>query len=148
MSIRNSVLDIVMKTADRVHRALITVTNGRVGSEFRRLPIVDLHTTGRTSGERRSTILMAPLQDGPRLVLVASRGGDSRHPHWYLNLVAEPKVEITFRGETRPMTARPATPEERAQLWPRIVEAFAGYGQYQKRTDREIPVVICEPREQ
>lgn len=147
MSIRNSVLDVVMKTADRLHRGLITVTNGRVGSEFRNLPIVDLHTVGRSSGERRSAILLAPVQDGPRLVLVASRGGDSRHPHWYLNLVANPDVEITFRGQTRPMRARPATPDERAQLWPRVVESFGGYGQYQKRTDREIPVVICEPRE-
>ena len=81
-----------------------------------------------------------------RLVLVASRGGDDRQPGWYLNLVARPEVEVTRRGARTAMVARTATPEERAELWPRVVAAYAGYAEYQRRTAREIPLVICTPR--
>ncbi|HEX7133115.1 MAG TPA: nitroreductase/quinone reductase family protein, partial [Iamia sp.] len=80
------------------------------------------------------------------VVLVASKGGDDRDPLWYGNLVAQPDVEVTIAGTTTPMRARTATAEERAELWPRITTAYKGYAGYQKRTDREIPVVICEPR--
>ena len=73
-------------------------------------------------------------------------GGDDRHPQWYGNLTANPDVEITIRGETRKLRARTATPAEKAELWPQIVSAYKGYGGYQKKTDRDIPVVICEPR--
>ena len=79
-------------------------------------------------------------------MLVASKGGDDRHPEWYLNLTANPEVELTVDGATRPMRARTASTEEKAELWPRIVSAYRGYGGYQRRTTRDIPVVICEPR--
>ena len=79
------------------------------------------------------------------MVLVASKGGHSDHPDWYRNLTADPRVEITRDGDTTPMVARTATPEERAELWPRIVASYKGYEGYQRNTDREIPVVICEP---
>jgi deazaflavin-dependent oxidoreductase (nitroreductase family) len=79
-------------------------------------------------------------------VLVASKGGDDRHPFWYNNLVAQPEVDLTIRGVTRPFRARTASSAEKAALWPRIVAAYPGYGAYQGRTDRDIPVVICVPR--
>jgi deazaflavin-dependent oxidoreductase (nitroreductase family) len=77
---------------------------------------------------------------------VASKGGDDRHPFWYNNLVAQPEVDLTIRGVTRPFRARTASSAEKAALWPRIVAAYPGYGAYQGRTERDIPVVICEPR--
>jgi deazaflavin-dependent oxidoreductase (nitroreductase family) len=91
-------------------------------------------------------MLTAPIHEPDRLVLVASKGGDDRHPDWYHNVVAHPDIEITDRGETRKMRARTATAEEKAELWPQIVAAYKGYAGYQKRTGRDIPVVICEPR--
>jgi deazaflavin-dependent oxidoreductase (nitroreductase family) len=91
-------------------------------------------------------MLTAPVVDGDRIVLVASKGGDDRDPDWYRNLSAHPEIELTMAGRRRPMRARPATIEERSELWPRIVAAYKGYGGYQRRTEREIPVVICEPR--
>ena len=110
------------------------------------MPIVRLRTTGRRSGRPRTVVLSAPVIDGDRVVLVASKGGDDRHPGWYRNLVADPAVELTVRGVTRPMSARTADAGERAELWPRVVAAFGGYAVYQRRTAREIPLVICEPR--
>jgi deazaflavin-dependent oxidoreductase (nitroreductase family) len=79
-------------------------------------------------------------------VLVASYGGDSRHPAWYLNLTANPDVVITMNGARREMTARTATPDEKAALWPRIVRSYRGYAGYQQRTERDIPVVLLTPR--
>jgi deazaflavin-dependent oxidoreductase (nitroreductase family) len=79
-------------------------------------------------------------------VLVASKGGDDRNPDWYRNLTARPEVELTMDGRHRPMRARTATAEERDELWPRVVAAYKGYAAYQRRTDRDIPLVICEPR--
>ena len=78
-------------------------------------------------------------------MLVASFGGDDRHPAWYLNLRANPVVRATIAGSTRAMIARTATEEERAELWPRITSVFEGYARYQARADRQIPVVILEP---
>jgi deazaflavin-dependent oxidoreductase (nitroreductase family) len=110
------------------------------------MPVVELHTVGRKSGRPRSTMLTSPLVDGARVVLVASKGGDDRDPDWYQNLAAHPDIELTMAGERRAMSARPASAEEKADLWPRVVAAYKGYGSYQRRTVREIPLVICEPR--
>jgi deazaflavin-dependent oxidoreductase (nitroreductase family) len=131
---------------NRVHRGLLRISGGRIGSRFGSMPVVELHTIGRTSGERRSAMLTAPVHEDGRYVLVASKGGDPRHPSWYLNLVANPEVELRVGGRTIPMHARTATPAERADLWPRITRAYRGYAGYQRRTAREIPLVVCEPR--
>jgi deazaflavin-dependent oxidoreductase (nitroreductase family) len=111
------------------------------------MPIVELETTGRRSGRPRTVVLSTPLVDGERTVLVASKGGDDRHPDWYRNLVADPEVELTMHGTTRQMRARTADRDERAELWPRVVAAYPGYAAYQRRTSREIPLVVCEPRQ-
>lgn len=131
---------------NRFHRGLLAVSGGRIGSSFGSMPVVELHTIGRSSGERRSAMLTAPVHGGGRYVLVASKGGDPRHPAWYLNLVANPEVELSIQGKTIPMRAHTATPQERAELWPRITREYRGYADYQRKTTREIPVVICEPR--
>jgi deazaflavin-dependent oxidoreductase (nitroreductase family) len=107
---------------------------------------VELHHVGRKSGRPRTTLLTAPMCDEDRIVLVASKGGHPQHPDWYRNLVAKPDVEIVVGGRRRTVRARTATPQEKAELWPRIVAAYRGYASYQRSTDRDIPVVILEPR--
>jgi len=91
-------------------------------------------------------MLSVPIIEGDLMVLVASFGGDDRHPAWYLNLQANPEVRVTMSGTTRTMVARTATEEERAELWPQITSAYGGYARYQERTERQIPAVILEPR--
>lgn len=108
------------------------------------MPVLVLTTTGRRSGRRRQTMLTTPVHDDHRIVLVASYGGDPRHPAWFLNLRDHPEVTVTMGGKHRPMKARVATAEEKAELWPQIVRAYSGYGGYQERTEREIPVVVLE----
>ena len=128
------------------HRALLTVTGGRFPRTVMGMAPVELHATGRTSGQRRSTMLTAPILEPDRVVLVASKGGHPDHPDWYKNLSADPDVELTIDGVTRPMRARTATGAERAELWTQVVSRYKGYAGYQRSTDREIPVVVCEPR--
>jgi deazaflavin-dependent oxidoreductase (nitroreductase family) len=147
MTLRSRLTDLGMIVLNSAHRAVIRVARGRIGWSVGRMAVVELHTTGRSSGKRRSTMLTAPVHGDGRYVLVASRGGDERHPYWYGNLVANPDVELTVKDSTFPMRARTASPSEKAQLWPRIVAAYPGYAAYQRRTTRDIPVVICEPRE-
>ncbi len=138
--------DLTAKVITSAHRTIFRATGGRLLGKFGPMPVVDLHTTGRKSGKERSTMLTAPIAEDERVVLVASWGGDDRHPTWYLNLRDDPQVTVTMGGSTRPMTARTATDGEKAELWPRIVANYKGYAGYQRRTDRDIPVVILEPR--
>jgi deazaflavin-dependent oxidoreductase (nitroreductase family) len=146
MTWQQSINDVVTKNMSRTHRAILKLSGGRVLHSAFGMPAVQLHTIGRTTGKPRTTMLTSPVHDEQRVVLVASKGGDDRDPQWYGNLTAHPDIEITLAGVTRPMRARTATAEEKATLWPQIVSAYKGYGGYQKKTDRNIPVVICEPR--
>lgn len=126
------------------HRTLLAVTRGRFPKRLGGMATLELHTTGRTSGQRRSTLLTTPIFDDRRVIVVASKGGHDEHPDWYKNLAANPDVEITRDGKTRKMRARTASPEEKAELWPQIVKVYKGYAGYQQRSGRDIPVVICE----
>lgn len=129
----------------RFHQLLFDVSKGRIGGTGFGMPVVKLTTTGRKSGQLRTTMLTSPVQLGEAVVLVASYGGDPRHPTWFLNLRDNPDVEITMRGRTRRMQARIAAADERAELWPSVVAAYKGYAQYQTKTDREIPLVVLDP---
>jgi deazaflavin-dependent oxidoreductase (nitroreductase family) len=146
MSAGNRWADVSMKAMNLLHRAVLKLSGGRVGWKLGQMTAVELHTIGRSSRRRRSTLLSAPIRDDDRVVLVASKGGDDRQPEWYLNLVANPEVELTVRDQTFRMRARTATPAEKAELWPTIIGVNPGYAGYQRKTDRDIPVVICEPR--
>jgi deazaflavin-dependent oxidoreductase (nitroreductase family) len=146
MDMKHTGLNLVTKGMNVVHRAALAASGGRLGRRVMGMPAVQLHTTGRKSGQRRSVMLTTPIREADRIVVIASKGGDDHHPDWYLNLVANPDVEVTEEGVTRPMRARTANPEERSELWPQVVAAYKGYAGYQRSTDREIPVVICEPR--
>jgi deazaflavin-dependent oxidoreductase (nitroreductase family) len=146
MSLQQQLADIGLKTMSRVHRAILRSSNGRVLNSAFGMPVVELHTVGRKSGLPRSTMLTAPVVDGQRIVLVASKGGDDRDPEWYRNLMAHPDAELTMDGQRRPVRARQASTGEKAELWPRVVAAYRGYAGYQRRTQRDIPLVICDPR--
>ena len=138
--------DRLLHAMNAAHRVLLRLTRGRVGWTYHGMPMLELTTTGRVSGRRRATMLSSPVQLGETLVIVASRGGDDTQPAWYLNLVAEPRVEVVRRGRAAvPMVARVATPDERAELWPQITKDHPNYAAYQTRTDREIPVVFLDP---
>jgi deazaflavin-dependent oxidoreductase (nitroreductase family) len=137
--------DAFYKVGTGIHRAIFNVSKGRIFGKAFGMPFLELATIGRRSGKERSTMLSVPIVDGDRLVLVASFGGDDRHPAWYLNLRANPEVHVTMAGSTRSMVARTATEEERVELWPQITSTFAGYARYQERIDRKIPVIILEP---
>lgn len=138
--------DELAKVGTRVHRMVFRATKGMVLGSFGGMPAVELTTTGRKTGKERSTMLTAPIAEDERVVLVASWGGDDRHPTWYLNLRDHPEVELTAKGTHRLMRARTASAEEKAELWPDIVAQYKGYAGYQEKTDRDIPVVILEPR--
>ena len=138
--------DLFLKTANTLHRALLKVSGGRLGWTAGSMPVLQLTTTGRKTGEPRTVMLTSPHQDGDTMIIVASRGGDDHHPAWFLNLCNDPQVEVVTEGRPkRTMTARTADPEERAALWPLVVENYATYAEYQERTDREIPLVLLEP---
>lgn len=128
-----------------LHRTIFSATKGRIGGRGLGMPVVMLTTTGRKSGQQRTTMLTSPLQEDGKVVLVASYGGDDRHPAWLLNLRENPDVELTMEGSTRKMRAHVASPEERAELWPRVTKDHANYAGYQRRTEREIPLVVLEP---
>jgi deazaflavin-dependent oxidoreductase (nitroreductase family) len=138
--------DLVLKTMNSVHRAVGRLTGGRVGYQFGGMPVLELVTTGRRSGQPRAVMLTAPLREGDAYVVVASRGGDDRHPAWFHNLRDNPDVLVAVGDAARtPMTARIATPEERARMWPQIAQRYRNYAGYQRRTEREIPLVLLEP---
>lgn len=143
----------LIKYMARAQVRAFRLTNGRVGSKWRigagfrkPVPTLLLEHRGRKSGRLFTTPLLY-LVDGPRLVIVASQGGLPRNPQWYPNLMASPDTVVHLRGERdRPVRARVAVGAEREALWPRLVELYADFAKYAAWTDREIPVVVLEPR--
>ena len=134
----------VLKSMNAIHKTLLTVSFGKVGWDAGKMPVLKLTTTGRKSGQKRLVMLTSPIQIGETWVIVASKGGDDDHPAWFLNLQANPTVEVDIRGTKTTRTARIATSEERSTLWPEITAQYANYGGYQNKTDREIPLVFLE----
>ena len=120
-------------------------TDGAVGHEWRGATILLLTTTGRTSGEPRTTPLIYD-RDGDDLVIVASKGGAPEDPGWYRNLLANPDAEVQLLADHLPVRARAAAGEERERLWKLMNRSWPSYDSYQAKTDREIPVVVLEPR--
>lgn len=138
----------MLKTMNTAHRALLKVTFGKVGWSAGPMAVLELTTIGRKSGQRRSVMLTSPVQEGDTWVVVASRGGDDTHPAWFLNLRDNPDVEVSLQGKPKqPMHARVATTEERARLWPTVTSVAKNYAGYQTKTEREIPLVLLEPKQ-
>jgi deazaflavin-dependent oxidoreductase (nitroreductase family) len=131
----------------RLHTAAYRALGGRFVGRVGRAPMLLLHHKGAKSGTERVTPLIY-LEDGPRLVVVASKGGTDRHPAWFHNLMAHPDTTVEVGRERRPVRARTATPEERERLWPRAVEIYGAYEDYRRQADevgREIPIVVLDP---
>ena len=122
---------------------LFRATNGRIGGGIGKMRILLLHHVGRKSGTKRVTPLLY-LRDDNRLVIVASKGGSEKHPAWFHNLMANPETLVELPREKRSVRARQATDEERAELWPRLVDMYGSYEAYQTYTDRKIPLIILE----
>ncbi|MGZ4449032.1 MAG: nitroreductase/quinone reductase family protein [Nocardioides sp.] len=142
----------LMKVMSRVNVWAYRRTGGRVGGSWRvgagfrkPVPTLLLDHVGRRTGTRFTTPLLY-LVDGADLVVVASQGGLPRDPQWFKNLQAAPDTQVQVRRDVRRVRARTAGPEERARLWPRLVDLYADFDTYQGWTDREIPVVVLEPR--
>jgi len=127
------------------HVARYEATDGADGFAWEGAECIILTTTGRKSGKQRKTPLIR-VNDGDNYLVVASMGGAPDHPNWYLNLVDDPDIVIQDRADVYELRARTATPEEKAARWPAAVAAWPDYANYQASTDRDIPLVICEPR--
>lgn len=147
MSIADTLKDQFLQGANVIHRTLLQVSGGRIGAKVGDMPVAKVTTTGRTSGQPRTVMLTVPVRDGDRWILVASKGGDDRDPDWYRNMVANPEITLEPADGSGALTlvTRTASADEKAELWPRIVDSYKGYAGYQNKTDREIPVVIAEP---
>ena len=127
------------------HVRVYRETGGERGYRWRGATVLLLTTTGRRSGEPRTTPLIHVVE-GNRWVVIASKGGAPEHPSWYKNLVAEPDAAIQVKADEVPVRARTAEGEERARLWAAMTEQWPGYDDYQRKTAREIPVVVLERR--
>ena len=142
-----------LKLMSRIQVRVFKLTNGRVGRNWRvgagfrkPVPTLLLEHVGRKSGTTFTTPLLY-LDDPPNVVIVASVGGMKKHPQWYRNLMANPDTRVHLLKEPgRPVRSREATDEERAALWPRLVDLYADFAKYDAWTDRKIPVLILEPR--
>lgn len=133
-----------IKWMSRVNTWMYRVSRGKWGGTFQKRPVALLTTTGRKTGQPRVSLLLY-LREGDRVILVTSQGGRDKHPLWYLNLKANPKVSVQIKDEVLQLQARDATPEEREQYWPKLVAMYPSFDDYQSWTDRVIPVVICDP---
>ncbi len=136
----------VLRRLMGAHARIYRLTNGMIGHRFPGAPpVLLLDHVGAKSGIERTTPLVY-VEDRPDVVLVASKGGHPKHPAWYHNLRANPDTTVQIGAERRAVHARVATPQERARLWPKALATYSGYAAYQQRTEREIPLVILEPR--
>jgi len=137
---------VVVKFMSAANTWLYRVSRGRLGGRFLYgAPVFLLITKGRRSGQERTAPLLY-LRDGERYVVVASKGGMSHHPLWFRNLESNPAVTIEIEGKRIAAQARQASTTEKAELWPKLVEMYPPYASYQARTERDIPVVLVEPR--
>lgn len=136
----------VVKLMTVVNTWIYRLTDGRLGGRFLRgAPVCLVTTAGRKSGQPR-TVALLYLEDGDDVIVVASKGGMSHHPVWYLNLQANPDAEIQVGAVKRAMRARRVSDEEKAALWPRLTAMYRDFDDYQGRTTRNIPVLRLSPR--
>ncbi len=134
---------LVMRAFIGAHRAVYSLSDGRIGGRMGAQRILLLTTTGRRSGEQR-TVPLVFFEDGERLVLIASNGGAPHDPLWWQNLKQNPEALVQVDAEKRRMRARVASTEERARLWPRVKQENPAYAGYERKTTREIPVVLLQ----
>ena len=128
----------------QAHVRAYRASRGRIGRSFRGAPVLLLDHVGRKSGRRMTSPLIYG-EDGENLIVVASLGGAPRDPAWWPNLKAHPETTVNVYGDVRRVRARQASAEEKARIWPTMVAVYSPYDEYQRKTERDIPVVILEP---
>ncbi|WP_329254076.1 nitroreductase family deazaflavin-dependent oxidoreductase [Actinoallomurus sp. NBC_01490] len=128
----------------REHVERYQETDGAEGHDWQGTTVLLLTTVGRKSGQKRTSPLIYRKKDGDTYTVIASNGGADEPPLWYANLQADPEVEVQVWGEKFVARARTATPEEKPALWEAMAETWPAYDDYQKKTEREIPVVVLE----
>ena len=142
---QEKVADVFIRWMTKANTWVYRATGGKVGAKFMRgAPVCLISTTGRRTGQKR-TVALIYLQDGRDVILVASKGGMPHHPQWYLNMEANPDVEVEIGRTVTPMKARRASDEEKSAYWPKLLEIYPDYADYQARTERNIPVMILSP---
>ena len=142
----NAVIAAAQKWATKAHAAVFRSTNGRIGGRMLGSPVLLLVTKGRKTGRRRTTPLLY-LDDGDRYAIVASNGGTAKHPVWWLNLEANPDATVEIGARKLRVRATETSGEEKRRFWERLVEMYPPYAEYQRKTGREIPVILLEPTE-
>ncbi|TRW85379.1 nitroreductase family deazaflavin-dependent oxidoreductase [Mycolicibacterium sp. 018/SC-01/001] len=144
-SLNSAKVGTAIKWMSKANTWLFKKSGGRLGNKFLRGAEVGILTTiGRKSGEARDSPLLF-LQEGRRIVLVASQGGRATNPMWYLNLRANPQITFQTKRETLQLVARDATDAERDEYWPKLDAMYPDFQNYRSYTDRKIPIVICDP---
>ena len=137
--------DVTARRLSRLHAFVYRLTRGRVGRRLVRNDMLLLTTRGAKTG-REHTVPLLYLRAGETIAVIASWGGRPNNPQWFSNLMADPEAVVQVRSERWLVRARAATPEERAEWWPRVLAAYDGYRVYQSHTDRVIPIVFLTPR--
>jgi deazaflavin-dependent oxidoreductase (nitroreductase family) len=136
----------IIRLMSWAHAFTYRVTGGRLGGNVGKAPVLVLTTIGRRSGLPRSTPVLY-LRDGERFVLVASNAGDDKDPLWWSNLKENPQATVRVGTSDKTVSARQASPEEKTRYWPQLVALYPAYSSYQKKTRREIPLVVLTPTE-
>ena len=145
-SLISRVGNVMGRTLNKTHSSVYRRSDGRLWGTMFGGPVLLLNTTGRKSGQRRSTPLLY-VRDGEDFVLIASNGGAPRHPAWYLNLMATPEATVEVGDRELRVRAMEVGGEEKARLWQKMVEMYPSYDDYQKKTKREIPLLVMRPRD-
>ena len=144
-SLNSSKVGTAIKWMSKAQTLIFKKTGGKFGNKFLKGTEVGILTTiGRKTGEPRDSPLLF-LQEGRRIVLVASQGGRATNPMWYLNLKANPKVTFQTKAGVHALTARDATDAEREEYWPKLDAMYPDFANYRSYTDRKIPILICDP---
>ena len=144
-NLSSKALNAVGKAFTKAHSSVYRATGGKfAGTMGSGKPVLLLNTIGRKSGDKRTHPLLY-MADGEDMIIVASAAGAPKHPAWYLNLKANPETTVEVGDREVPVRAEEADAEEKARLWPKLVEMYSGYENYQKKTDRPIPVVVLHP---
>jgi deazaflavin-dependent oxidoreductase (nitroreductase family) len=135
-----------MKFATSAHAGVYRASGGKLGGSMGKSPVLLLNTVGRKTGVERTTPLLYAM-DSEDYAIVASYGGAPKHPDWFLNLQANPETSIEVGGRKINVRAEVATSEDKPRLWAKLTEMYPTYDDYQKKTEREIPVIILHPRD-
>jgi deazaflavin-dependent oxidoreductase (nitroreductase family) len=137
---------LALKLGSGAHAGVYRATGGKLFGRMGKSPILLLNTVGRKTGRKRTSPLLY-VMDGEDFVIIASKGGAPTHPAWYLNLIANPEATVEIGDREVRVEAEVADPEDKPRLWQKMVEMYPTYDDYQRKTEREIPLLVLRPVE-